>query len=128
MPLPFWPPFFGRNEPLWEVLGFEISMREPNFEPFSWFEPPFLGVKKRQSESLQKIKENTQWIDQKIMLFGHRHFKMCFLPKESDTSQKCVFFEISRSLIFVVFFVQSLKKKVAGGSKLGFLGPSGPNF
>ena len=28
--------------PLWEVH--EISMREPDFEPFSWFEPPFCWV------------------------------------------------------------------------------------
>ena len=39
---PFLGPFFGRNGPLWSVLGFEISMQEPNFEPFSWFGHPFL--------------------------------------------------------------------------------------
>ena len=38
---PFLGPFFGRNGPLWVVWGFEISMREPNSEPFSWFELPF---------------------------------------------------------------------------------------
>ena len=38
----FWSLFFGRNGLLREVLGFEISMLEPNFEPFSWFGPSIL--------------------------------------------------------------------------------------
>ena len=29
-----------------EVLGFQISTQEPNFEPFSWFGPSILGEKK----------------------------------------------------------------------------------
>ena len=44
--LPFWP-LFGRNGPLWEVREIEISIREPDFEPFSWFETPFWRVKKQ---------------------------------------------------------------------------------
>ena len=32
---------FGRNGSLWEVRGIEISMREPDVEPFSWLEPLF---------------------------------------------------------------------------------------
>ena len=41
----FWSPF--RSE--WVSLGglgIEFSMREPDFDPFSWFDPSFLGVKK----------------------------------------------------------------------------------
>ena len=38
--------FFGRNGTLWEVRVIEISMREPDFEPFSWFELNFFGCKK----------------------------------------------------------------------------------
>ena len=39
---------------LWEVREIEISMRKPDFEPLSWFEPSFLGVKKHQSVSIRK--------------------------------------------------------------------------
>ena len=48
---------------------------------------------------------------------------MCFLPKEHDTSQKCVFFEISSQLIFALRFLQSTaqsleKNNGSGSSKL----------
>ena len=33
--------FFRRNWPLWVVWGCEISTRDPNFEPLSWFGHPF---------------------------------------------------------------------------------------
>ena len=51
---PLLAPVFGRNGHLWEVRGIEISMREPDFEPLSWFEPSCLGVKKNQSVSIRK--------------------------------------------------------------------------
>ena len=38
-------PFFGRKKPLWEIRGIEISTRELNFEPLSWFGPFFFGSK-----------------------------------------------------------------------------------
>ena len=47
---PEWPSFLGpslgRNGPFWEVREIEISMREPDFEPFSFFGPSIFGVKK----------------------------------------------------------------------------------
>ena len=82
----FGPLFRSEWAPL-QVLGFEISMQEPNFEPFSWFGPPIFGVKKRQSVSLQKIIEITEWIDQKCMSFDTSSLKKCAsYPKENDTS------------------------------------------
>ena len=71
----FGPLFSGRNG----SLGFEISMQEPNVESFSWFGPLSFGVKKRQSVSIRKIIEITQWIDQKSMSFDTSSLKNVLL-------------------------------------------------
>ena len=38
--------FFGRNGLHWEVWGFDISLRDLNVEPLSWFGRPFLEGQK----------------------------------------------------------------------------------
>ena len=81
---------FGRNGPFWEVREIEISMRD--FGPFSWFEPSLFGVYKHQSWSVQKIRWNTQWIDQKCMLFNTSCFKNVFLTQGKVHFAKMFFF------------------------------------
>ena len=49
---------FDRNGPLWKVWGLEISMREPDFEPLSWFEPPLFWVKKSELECSKNHKKH----------------------------------------------------------------------
>ena len=52
---PFVASIFGLNGLLWEVRAIEISMREPDFEPLSWFEPPLFGGLKTSKLECAKI-------------------------------------------------------------------------
>ena len=67
---------FGRNEPLWEVRGIDISMREPDFEPLSLFALPSrvpgnikVGVYKNQMKD--------QWIDPKMHVVWDTVLQKC---------------------------------------------------
>ena len=80
-------PFFRRLfRSEWAPLGglgvrnFDAGpSQDLNFDPLSWFEPLSFGVKRSQSVSLQKIKEITQWIDQKCMSFDTSCYKNLLL-------------------------------------------------
>ena len=54
---PLWAAFLVGMAPFWEGQGFEVSMRELNCEPLSWFGSPlFWGVKKTSKCEHTKIK------------------------------------------------------------------------
>ena len=61
------------NGPFWWVLGFEISMQEPNFEHVSWFGPSFWWKKKLQSVSLQKTLKSPSRSTKNACRLTHRH-------------------------------------------------------
>ena len=86
-------PFFGRNEPFWEVLEFEISMQEPNFEPFSWFGPSIFGVKKSKCEFTKNHRKRASY------LYEMTHLENAYL------------FEISSTLILALCFLPSAARR-----------------
>ena len=72
---PFWPPFSVRMGLFWEVRGIQISMREPDFEHFSWFEPSFFGSLKTPNVGVYKkitrsLKRTTKHRRIEILVFG----------------------------------------------------------
>ena len=87
---PFWPPDRSEWAPL-EVRGIEISMREPAFEPLSWFEPPPLPppssppcwvAKDVQVWSVQKSSETPSGSTKNACCLRRGLKKMCFLPMQ----------------------------------------------
>ena len=128
-----WPPFrclSGRNGPLWEVRGIEISMREPDFEPSSWFEPPlFCWAQNHQSWSEQKSDETPSGWTKNACCLIHLASRICFSPGEKCTSTKWRFFQNFDLPYFCTVFsticgtVVEENEENTGGSKLGFWDP-----
>ena len=118
-PLLLGPFFFVWNGPHSEVPRFEISTREPNFEPLSWFGLSFLGVKKTSKcERTKKTNEKPNGSTKNACCLTHDVTKLCFLSRES------VFPKLLPShfaLCCLPFAERSQKSLMGlGGSKLGF--------
>ena len=93
---------FGRNGPLWEVRGIEISIREPDFEPLSWFDPPFLvGLKASKLECAKYIMKHPVNRPKSACCLRHGFTNMCLSPREMCTSQKMRFFSKFRASSFL---------------------------
>ena len=99
-------PFFGRNGPLREVWGFEISTRDPNLDPFLGFGlPPSWGGKRSKCEHT-KNQKITQRIDPKCMFFDTSCLKTVLsLPEEKKAHRKYAYSSKLWLLIFALCFL-----------------------
>ena len=94
-------PFFGRNGFLWEVREIEISMREPDFEPFSWFEPfPFFGSKNIKVGVCKKSYETPSGSTKQAGCLRHGFYKNVLLTLGKVHFAKMHIFRNFEPLIF----------------------------
>ena len=82
------------------------AMREPDFEPFSWFEFPFWESKNIKVGVYKKSNE-TQVDRPKMHVVRDTVLQKCASYQKKCTFHKSIFFEISSSLIIALFFLPS---------------------
>ena len=107
-----WAPFVSQNSE-WAPLGGREGPyclpREPDFEPFSWFELPF-GCQKIKVPVMTESFKTPSGPTKNACCLKCGSTKMCFLPRENDTSknsctsQKCIGFQNFDPLHFCTVF------------------------
>ena len=119
---------FGRNGPLWEVRGIEISTRDLDFDPLSWFERPLLGGEKIKVWAFEKPSKSHNGSTKHACCLIHLVFAS-HLRKSAHRKKKNIFFrDFGPPQFFTVLSticgtVADENEKTQGGSKLGFLDP-----
>ena len=92
---PEWAPFGALFRSEWAPLvglGVRKFDARAKFRALCLVWAPHLGGKKTLSVSLQKTYVTPSGSTKNACHLRHCFTKMCFLPKENDSSQKCVFF------------------------------------
>ena len=86
-------PFLVGMGPFWKGQGFEISMRELNCEPLSWFGSPlFWGSKKHQSVNIRKSNKSPSGSTKNACRLTYHVLRMCLLPGKSVHRKKANMF------------------------------------
>ena len=122
---------------LWEVRGIAHFDTGPsgdlNFDPFSWFEPPFLGGQQTSKceHSRQPYKSRSASLPKSACCLIHLVSRICFSLREKCTSQKYIYFSkfwvLSILHCFLPSAARSLKRtKKHTGIEIRFWGPLCP--